>query len=50
MLLWRLYQGGDGVGHLPDAGGVNDQPAWLLEAFAVMDGAEHELKTDRGGQ
>ena len=34
--LWRLSQGGMGRGWLPGAGGVNDQPAWLLEAFNIL--------------
>lgn len=28
-----------GRGWLPEAGGINDQPAWLIEAFAIL-GAE----------
>lgn len=43
--LFRLYQGGGmGVGHLPDAGGVMDQAAIMLDAFALMAGFEARLK------
>lgn len=43
--LWRLYQGsGFGPGHLPQRGGVLDQPVIMLEAFDLMSAAEAELK------
>jgi len=45
--LWRLYQGGLAVGHLPDAGGTLDQPAIMLDAFALMSATEHELQPGR---
>lgn len=35
----RLYcrsQGGMAPGPLPEAGGVNDQPAWLMAAFGLL--------------
>jgi len=32
---------------LPRAGGALDQPAWLMDAFAVMDAAEAELRGKR---
>ncbi len=34
--LWRLCRGSMGYGLLPDGGGVNDQAAWLLDAFALL--------------
>lgn len=37
--LWGRSRGGMGVGWLPEPGGVNAQPAWLLGAFAIL-GAE----------
>lgn len=39
-------------GPLPFAGGVADQPAWVMEAFQVMDGAAAALKRrlPEGGQ
>lgn len=43
--LWRQSQGGMGRGWLPGAGGVNDQPAWLLDAFAVL--AAEEARIDK---
>ena len=33
-----------GYAALPRAGGALDQPAWLMDAFAVMDAAEAELR------
>jgi hypothetical protein len=33
-----------GFALLPRAGGALDQPAWLMDAFAVMDAAEAELR------
>lgn len=33
-----------GIGYLPDAGGLNDQAAWLIEAFNLMSAFEHKLK------
>ncbi len=42
--LWRLFRAGlGGAGYLPDPGGVFDQPAAMLEAFAIMSSAEAEL-------
>jgi len=47
--LWRLFQGGGmGGGHLPDSGGVIDQPAIMMDAFTIMDKAERELKNATG--
>jgi hypothetical protein len=43
--LWRAYQGGGfGGGYLPDAGGLNDQAAWLIDAFSILTNAEQDLK------
>lgn len=36
VALWRHSQAASGRGWLPEAGGVHDQPAWLLEAFAIL--------------
>lgn len=38
--LWRICRGGMGYGLMPDAGGVNDQSAWLLDAFAALGAME----------
>lgn len=40
--LLRLCRGGMGYALLPDAGGVNDQAAWLLDAFAQLGAMEAE--------
>lgn len=42
--LWRLCAGGFGGGVLPCAGGAGDQPAAMMDAFALMSVAETELK------
>lgn len=37
VTLWRLSRSGlGGIGALPEAGGLLDQPAWLLDAFDVL--------------
>jgi hypothetical protein len=45
--LWRMSQGGmAGPGPLPEAGGVLDQAAIMLQAFGIMNAAEKELKDE----
>ncbi len=39
----RLYQGGMGAGHLPDAGGILDQPSIMLDALNLMASFEAKL-------
>jgi hypothetical protein len=41
--LWRQSQGGMARGWLPEAGGVNQQPAWLMEAFGILAAEESRL-------
>ena len=51
VALWRQSQGGMGRGWLPQAGGINDQPAWLLDAFGILAAEEHRMddaRKDRG--
>lgn len=45
---WTLLRaGGMGtVGHFPERGGTMNQAAIMLEAFAVMNGAEAEVRQD----
>lgn len=61
MALWRWWRGTPGMvstagmggavmrsgqpGCLPDAGGINDQCAWLMDAFAILT-VEFERKDD----
>lgn len=48
--IWQLYRGGGmGPGHLPDAGGIMDQPTAMLRAFAVMTATERALRKTAGG-
>lgn len=42
--IWSAWRAGDGVGHLPFAGGAAEQPACVMAALAVMDGAWHALR------
>lgn len=49
VALWRLYQGGMGVGYLPDAGGSMDQPVMMIQAFQMMSDFEHRLKNGTDG-
>jgi hypothetical protein len=44
---YRLSRGGMGRGWLPDVGGFNDQPAWLLAAFAILAGEEDRIDQAR---
>jgi hypothetical protein len=44
VALFRLSQGGMARGWLPEAGGVNAQPAWLMDAFAVLAAEEARLE------
>jgi hypothetical protein len=41
--LWSRCRGGMGAGILPEPGGLNQQPAWLVRAFGILDGADAEL-------
>jgi hypothetical protein len=43
LALWRQSQGGMARGWLPEPGGVHDQPAWLMEAFAILSAEEARL-------
>jgi hypothetical protein len=41
---WYRCRGGmGGYAVLPEAGGLNAQPAWLLEAFAYLAGVDSEI-------
>lgn len=48
--MWRQSQGGMARGWLPEAGGTRAQPAWLMEAFAILSAEEQRLdrKKERG--
>lgn len=48
--LWRLAFPGTGGGHLPEAGGVMDQPAAMMDAFALIGAAARELEDQRENQ
>ncbi len=49
--LWsRCRSGMGGFAALPEAGGINDQPAWLMAAFGVLDGAEEKLREAESGK
>jgi hypothetical protein len=43
--LWnRCRSGMGGFAALPDAGGINQQPAWLMNAFSVLEAADERLR------
>lgn len=46
MRLWRMSQGGMGVGHLPEGPASLDQSILMMDAFAVMSVAEADLKEE----
>jgi len=42
--LWSRCRGGmGGLAALPEPGGINQQPAWLVAAFGVLEGADAEM-------
>ncbi len=46
--LWAACRGGmGGIAHWPDAGGVNDQAAWVVDGFAVLGGLDASLDAKR---
>lgn len=46
--LWSLWRGGDlGRGPLPFAGGSAEQPAWIMDAFAICGAAAKALRPDQ---
>lgn len=46
--LWFRCRGGmGGLAHLPERGGLNDQPAWLMEAFNHLANTEAELEREK---
>jgi hypothetical protein len=51
--LWCLCRGEVGIAHWPDAGGLADQAAWLVEAFAVLSSIDATWRAEdlrnRGG-
>ncbi|MFC3002894.1 hypothetical protein [Falsiroseomonas tokyonensis] len=38
-----------GLAFMPDGGGVNDQAAWLLDAFRFLAGLEAAAMKEEGG-
>lgn len=49
--LWsRCRAGMGGYAQLPEPGGINQQPAWLIHAFGVLEAAEEELRKAERGQ
>jgi hypothetical protein len=47
--LWSRCQSGmGGYAQLPGPGGINDQPAWLIEAFGILSAEDASQKTDPG--
>lgn len=45
VAAWRQSQGGMGRGWLPEGGGLNAQPAWLIDAFSIL--AAEEARLDK---
>lgn len=44
--VWMLSRGPDGTTRLPQRGGVMDQAALMMDAFAVLDGADAAWRRD----
>jgi hypothetical protein len=36
-----------GIAHWPDAGGVGDQAAWVVDAFGALSGIDAALDAER---
>ena len=46
--LWRRCQSGmGGYAQLPEPGGINAQPAWLMAAFDILASAEAAARKSR---
>lgn len=43
LRLWQMFQSSFGAGYLPESGGVMDQPAIMLDALLIMNGAYNTL-------
>jgi hypothetical protein len=39
-----------GAPAFPEAGGLNQQPAWLVRAFAILDAADQRLSEIEKGE
>lgn len=49
--LWnRCRSGMGGFAVLPEPGGVNQQPAWLMAAFALLDAEDDRLREAEKGE
>lgn len=46
--LWFVCRGEAGIQTWPDAGGVNDQAAWIVDAFAALSSHNVEFEKARG--
>lgn len=47
VTLWRQSQGGMARGWLAEPGGINAQPAWLVDAFGILAAEEHRMDKRR---
>jgi len=45
--LWSNCRGETGFAHWPDPGGVNDQAAWVVDAFAALSAIDAEWRAER---
>jgi hypothetical protein len=34
--MWHVCRGESGIAHWPDAGGIGDQAAWVVDAFQAI--------------
>jgi len=41
--MWSRCRGGMGAPTWPEPGGLNQQPAWIVAAFGVLDGADRRM-------
>jgi hypothetical protein len=46
--LWAACRSGmGGIAHWPDAGGVADQAAWVVDAFAALGGIDAAIDAEQ---
>jgi hypothetical protein len=41
--LWGTCRGDAGIAHWPDAGGIGDQAAWVIDAFGLLESLNAEM-------
>ena len=49
--MWHACRGESGIAHWPDAGGLGDQAAWIVDAFQALSNIDAKWRAaERGSQ